>query len=126
MSLTACAVKYFHKKKEIHPYIKRIYVRAEYPDIDKDYENYLLQRCEETYFPQRVRNAGKAAYIERNYEMIDKSDFCVVYFKDNYLPPERKNSTQNLFCFQPKSGTAIAYLYALKRKKIIINVAEYK
>ena len=114
------------QKRKIHQHIKRIYVRAEYPDIDKDYENYLLQRCEETYFPQRVRNAGKAAYIERNYEMIDKSDFCVVYFKDNYLPPERKNSTQNLFCFQPKSGTAIAYLYALKRKKIIIDVAEYK
>lgn len=58
--------------------------------------------------------------------MIDKSDFCVVYFKDNYLPPERKNSTHNLFEYQQKSGTAIAYLYALKRKKIIINVAEYK
>ena len=112
----------YQKKK--HSHIKRIYVRAEYPDISDDYENYLLQSCEETYFPQRAINAGKAVYVERNYEMIDNADICVVYFKDDYFPPRRKNSRQTLFDYQPKSGTGIAYKYAVQKKREIINLAE--
>lgn len=77
-------------KKETYPYIQRVYVRGEYPYIDEDYENYLLARCEKTYFPERAINAGKAVYVERNYEMIDNADICIVYFKDNYLPSRRK------------------------------------
>ncbi len=109
--------------KEKYTYIKRIYVRAEYPDINEDYENYLLESCEETYYPERLRNAGKAVYVERNYEMIDKSDYCIVYFKDSYLPPVRKNSRRDLTDYQPKSGTAVAYEYAMK-KRTIINLAD--
>lgn len=108
--------------KEKYTYIKRIYIRAEYPDINEDYENYLLESCEETYYPDRVRNAGKAVYVERKCEMIDKSDYCIVYFKDSYLPPRRKNSRRDLFDYQPKSGTGIAYKYAVQKKQEIINV----
>ena len=32
------------KIKEKHPHIKRIYVRAEYPNIDEIYKNYLAKR----------------------------------------------------------------------------------
>ena len=98
--------------KEKYTHIKRIYIRAEYPDINEDYENYLLESCEETYYPQRARNAGKAVYVERNCEMIDRADCCIVYFKDGYLPPGRK------------SGTGIAYKYAVQKKRTIINLAE--
>lgn len=59
-------------------------------------------------------NAGKAAYVERNCEMIDKSSFCVVYYNENYTP-NRKNS---------KSGTKIAYDYAVKKHIQIINVID--
>lgn len=91
-----------------YPNIKRIYVRAEYPYINKSYEEYLLKSYEETYFPHKIINAGKYSYVERNFEMIDKSDCCVFYY----------NEKQNL----SKSGTKIAYDYATKKKKKIINL----
>lgn len=63
-------------KKE-RPDIKRIYVRAEYPYIDKDYEDCLLGIYDATYIPENVIEAGKAAYVERNRHMIDRADLCV-------------------------------------------------
>ena len=94
--------------KEKHNHIKRIYVRAEYPDINDDYKNYLLENFEDTYFPEKLRNSHKAVYIERNYEMIDKSEFCVVYYHSKNKPTTRK------------SGTEIALNYAIKKEKKII------
>ena len=81
-------VLYEQKKK--YPHIKRIYVRAEYPCISENYENYLLENCEATYFPQKALNVGKAVYAEHNYEMINNSDICIVYFKADYLPTAQK------------------------------------
>ena len=106
--------------KERYPYIKRVYVRAAYPDISESYTDYLLESYEETYYPERLRNSGKASYVERNQEMIDKSDFCIVYYDESYKPPRRKNSRRDLFDYQPKSGTALALNYAKQRKKNII------
>ena len=97
------------KKKYNH--IKRIYVRAEFPYIDEEYKHYLLEHYEETYFPKNIIKAGKFVYIERNYEMINKSDYCVVYFDSENLPDNRK------------SGTKIALEYAKKKNKKIINLA---
>ena len=94
----------------IHPHIKRVLVRSHFPDISDMYEAYLLEKYEETYFPEKISNAGKAAYVERNCEMINKSRFCIIYFDKNY-------STQ-------KSGTRLAYEYSLKKNKIIINLFE--
>ena len=111
--------------KEKYTYITRVYVRAEYPDISDDYENYLLRDCEQTYYPERARNAGKAIYVERNYEMIDKSDICLIYFEESYLPTNRKTGEKYVFDYQPKSGTGIAYKYAVQKKRTIINLAEY-
>ena len=110
--------------KEKYPHIKRIYVRAEFPYIDESYRNYLLENYEDTYYPENMVNAGKASYVERNCEMIDKSDICVIYYHKNYAPPKRKNSKFDLTDYQPKSGTKIGYDYALKKKKEIINLAE--
>ena len=65
---------------------------------------------------------GKAAYVERNYEMIDNSSYCVIYYDENYLPPRRKNSRRDLFDYQPNSGTKLAYDYAVKKGKSIMNL----
>lgn len=108
--------------KEKYPHIVRIYIRAEFPHIDDSYKNYLLQWCDDTYYPERMIDAGRAAYVERNYEMIEKSDYCVVYFDESYAPAKRKNSERDLVAYQPKSGTKIAYDYAVKRCGKVINV----
>lgn len=109
-------------KKE-YPTIKRIYVRSAYPYIDKSYENYLLESYEETYFPEKIENAGKSSYVERNYEMIDKSTYCVFYYDENYTPSPKRVPKHNMLpTTKRKSGTKIAYEYAVKKKKEIINL----
>ena len=108
--------------KEKYPHIKRIYVRSAYQYIPDWYEKSLLENNEDTYFPEHMEKAGKASYVERNQEMINKSDFCVIYYDENYLPPKRRNSKRDLMDYQPKSGTAVAYDYAVKKKKKIINL----
>ena len=107
--------------KEKYPHIKRIYVRSAFQHIPDWYEDSLLQHYEDTYFPEHMENAGRASYVERNQEMINNSDFCIVYYDENYAPPKRKNSRRDLTDYQPRSGTKIAYDYAVKKKKIIIN-----
>ena len=96
--------------KEKHPHIQRIYVRAEFPVIDDDYKQYLLERYEDTYYPETIVGAGKSVYVERNCEMIKNSRFCVVYFDEKQLPKTRK------------SGTKIALEYAVKQGKHIIKM----
>ena len=94
--------------KNEYKFLKRIYVRAEYPYIDDTYKNYLLGNYEYTYYPKSVLKAGKSVYIKRNYEMIEKSQFCIIYHETD--------------CFGRKSGTDIAYKYAKKKNIIIKNV----
>ena len=98
------------QSKEKHPHIKRVYVRAEHPHISEHYQAYLLQQYEDTYFPPQISGAGKAAYVERNCEMIRKSDFCVVYFRAHNVPANRK------------SGAKAALDYAVTQKKHVIIV----
>lgn len=95
--------------KQKYPHIIRIYVRAEYRFIDDEYEKYLLSFYEDTYYSDRAVSAGKYVYIERNREMIDKSRICVVYYSPDYLPPHGK------------SGTAIAFSYASKKGRKLLN-----
>ncbi|MBQ7032060.1 MAG: DUF1273 family protein [Clostridia bacterium] len=108
--------------KEKYPHIKRVYVRSAFQHIPDWYEDSLLNHYEETYFPEHMGKAGKASYVERNQEMINKSDFCVVYYDENYAPPRRRNSSRDLTDYQPKSGTKVAYDYAVRKKKEIVNV----
>lgn len=105
------------KKKYLH--IRRIYVRAEYPHINDSYHNFLLKSYEETYYPERIIDAGKAVYVERNYEMINKSSYSIVYYDENYSPPKRRTSKKDLTDYQPKSGTKIAYDYAVKKCEVV-------
>ena len=96
------------KIQEKYPHIKRIYIRAEYPYISEHYRNYLLESYEDTYYPEHIIGSGRAAYVERNYEMIERSHFCVVYYDKQHSPSTRK------------SGTKIALDYATERLKHII------
>ena len=92
-------------------YLKRIYVRSAFQNIDKSYEEYLAKYYEETYYPKKIENAGKYSYVERNYEMIDNSTYCVFYYNEKYVLSLKRNS-----------GTKIAYDYATKKNKRIINL----
>lgn len=68
----------------------------------------------------RVYNAGKASYIECNQEMIDDSDYCIFFYREGYKPESDPYHKSN-----GKSGTKLAYAYAVRKKKMIINIAEY-
>ena len=93
--------------KQKYPHIRRIYVRAEFPVINDDYKAYLLETYEDTYYPEKLLGSGRAAYVERNHEMINRSDYCVIYYDAPNAPTTRK------------SGTKIALDYALKFKRTI-------
>lgn len=98
------------KLKQKYPHIVRIYVRAEFPVISDRYKAYLLKSYEDTYYPEKIVNAGRAVYVERNCEMIDKSKYCIIYYDEQNAPTTRK------------SGTKTALDYAVKQNKEIIRV----
>ena len=56
----------------------------------------------------RVNSAGRVAYVERNYWMINDSDFVVVHLE------EGRNDG--------KSGSRLAYKYSLRQKKSMLTV----
>lgn len=103
------------KAKETHPFIKRIYVRCDYENISKKYESFLLKSYEETYFPSKIKNSGKLSYVKRNCEMIDNANFCVFYYNELYVLQSNEYTKRN-------SGTKIAYEYAIKKNKTVINL----
>ena len=85
--------------------------------------SYLLGSYDATYIPENVVDAGKAAYVERNYHMIDKADLCIFYYDENYKPPLKPATRGRITRDQPKSGTKIAYEYAIRQQKEIINLS---
>ena len=88
--------------KEKYPHIKRIYVRSAFQHIPDWYEKSLLENNEGTYFPEHMEKAGRASYVERNQEMINKLGDCIVYYDENYVPLRMKNSQWDLFHYKPK------------------------
>lgn len=92
-----------------YSHIKRVYVRAEFPIISDNYKAYLLEYYEDSYYPNKIRGSGKAVYVERNYEMINNSQFCIVYYDERHTH------------IPHKSGTKIALDYAIKQNKNIIR-----
>ena len=101
--------------KKVYPHIKRVYVRSVYPELSERYVRYLLTLYDETYMPKQAENAGRASYVRRNQEMIDRSDFLVFYYDEHHVPTPRR-----------QSGTQRAYQYAARKnkngKKKIFNV----
>ncbi len=96
-------------KKEFD-YIRRIYVRAEYPNITEHYYNYLKRFYEDSYFYSDTQN-GRLNYIKRNEKMVDESEVCLFYYNAEYKVASKT-----------KSGTHLAYKYAQRKNKKIINL----
>ena len=74
--------------------------------------------------PEVLRKGGKATYVERNQIMIDLSDYCVFYYDESYRPERRELSRRHFIkrLSSRQSGTALAYRYAQRKKKTIINL----
>jgi len=108
--------------KEKYPHISRVFVRATYPHVEKWYEEYLLKSYDSTFYPIEIANSGRLAYVERNNVRVDRSDYCVFYYDENYYPPRRKESKKSLTSYQPNSGTRITYEYATRKKKVVFNI----
>lgn len=83
-----------------------------------------LLGVEEEYEHKTKYTAGRASYLERNQAMIDDSDYCIFYYDEEYQPKMRRGLKQSMCYHQPKSGTALAYAYAKRKKKNIINVLQ--
>lgn len=108
--------------KATHPNIRRIYVRSSFCHISREYEKYLSEIYDETYFPSQIENSGSACYIKRNAIMIDEADVCVFYYDKNYTPPVKRRKPSHCSPKSAKSGTDLAYHYALSKHKTIINL----
>lgn len=99
------------KAKEKHPYTKRIYVRAEHQHISENYRKYLLELFDDTYYPKKITNAGRAVYVKRNREMIKNSHFCIVYYNKSLEPTDRKSGTKLALDFAVKLNKNIIYVF---------------
>ena len=94
--------------KEEYPHIRRVYVRAEFPDIDDLYREKLLGKYDDTVFPEELRSAGRARYVERNRIMIDMSDSCVFSTAAKARSPTAPEGNGR--------ATALAWDYAVKKE----------
>ncbi len=104
--------------KARYPHIRRIYVRCDFPYLDGKDKAKLLAQYEDTYFSKPMHANVKADYVERNLRMILSSQVCVILFKN-------RNRVSNTPDGQPKSGTKVAYDYAVKKGKQIINLYDH-
>lgn len=116
-----CYEKVTELQKE-HPEIIRIQFRKDYEDADDYTMQFLISGYEESICPKNVGKAGRASYVERNQAMIRESEVCVFYYDEKYLPPRKKYGKNALPGKQAKSGTAVAYAYAVQKKKRIYNL----
>ena len=122
--------------KEKYPHIKRVSYpcrnetcileseRKKWEEIYSHFEKCevkLLGVEEEVEFKFK-HTAGVSSYVQRNQAIIDASDYCVFYYDESYQPELRKRSKNSLNFYQPKSGTRLAYNYAMRKKKILINI----
>ena len=124
--------------KEKYPYIERVVYTCsnEVCALDRDKEKWEKlctqvkgQKIDVQYFDKECEfknkyTSGKGSYVERNFSMIDDSDYCIFYFDENYEPSMRKWSKRSVTYYTPQSGTKLAYLYAKRKNKKIINVLE--
>lgn len=93
-----------------------------YFDINK--EKVCLQGFEGEVEHKTKNTSGRASYIERNYAMINDSDYCILFYNEKYKPDFKKYSKSSIGYYQPRSGTSLAYNYAKQKNKNIINVYE--
>lgn len=100
--------------KQTYPTIKTIVIDCSREhSLNKNDLNNFSSKSKILYYDEVIKmenNSGKYSYINRNYKMIDMCDVALFYYDKNYEP---KTKT--------KSGTGIAYKYALQKNKRIYN-----
>ena len=66
----------------------------------------------------------KRIYVRAEFPYIndDYTAYLLKYYDENYMPAARKNSKKNLSEYQPKSGTKLAYDYAVGKGDVVINM----
>lgn len=92
------------------------------PELSDYAKRFFFDGFEDNICPAGVAAAGRAAYVERNQTMIRESDVCVFYYAPAYSPPRRRASKHSVTDYQPQSGTALAYAYAVKLGKRVVNL----
>ncbi len=60
-----------------------------YNEVAKDKVHIMGFEGEIEHKTKHISN--KASYIERNYAMINDSDYCIFYYNKDYLPKKRKH-----------------------------------
>ena len=126
--------------KEIYPHIVRVaydtksehsvlqeekeYIERLFSDPSGEKVNFLC--VDQSIKDDKMFVSGIASYIERDQLMIDNSDCCVFYYDIDYTPEIKIRSRKfvNGCKTSSQSGTAIAYRYAEKKHKQIINIFE--
>ena len=98
-----------------YPEINLIYVRAKNENPSKDFIDKILELYDDTYFPKSAHNSGKYCYIKRNFDMIEKSDYCIFYYLERTHSISREFGSNKII--KTKSGTKIALDYAKKKSK---------
>ncbi len=117
---TSLCYEIITRLKDKYPHIRRIYIRAETPYIDTAYREFLSAHYEDTCFPSGMNPVGKSIYVERNCQMINRSQVCVFYYSPRSTPP-RQRDYSGIGQYPAKSGTKIAYDHAVKKGKRIVN-----
>lgn len=99
-------------------------LKTEKETVEKRISKILNKEIKFQYFDEVIKceksyNSGKNAYIIRNQQIIDESDICLFYYDPSYTPPHNEKHYHT-----KKSGTMLAYQYALRKKRPIINFFE--
>ena len=117
--------------KEKYPHIRRIAYLCKHEtaclvgtgmDLERKLQNIAglevrVREFEEIKKSDRVNSAGRAAYVERNQDMINASNYCVFFYCPYKSKVRSKKLTQGVCKYQTISGTALAFLYAIQFKK---------
>lgn len=108
--------------RETYPHICRVHYRTAYREIDDSVKKYFSVGFEESICPNGVASSGRASYVQRNRAMINDSDICLFFYDDSYRPSHSENSRNLLPNSQRNSGTRLAFEYAKRHKKRVINL----
>ncbi len=68
--------------KKMYPYIRRLYVRAEYKYIDDENKEFVSKNYDDTFCPVD-RSVWISASVKRSYYMIENSEHCIFYYNEN-------------------------------------------
>ncbi len=110
--------------KSLYPKILRVLYRKDYPRADAYTLQFYLDEFDDSICPDRVGRAGAAAYIERNRAMIAQSSVCVFYYDTDYRAISRRYVKNRIVTRETKSGTKIAYDFAVSQNSKIIILFE--